>query len=133
MSAAAVPPVDRISTPKRCSAVANSTSPVLSLTLISARSILPILRHLTRLQPNGPQVVKQGRGDYVSRMRVTLNGEARDLPEGLTVAELVGELGLRARRIAVEINLDILPSDHYPRRALADGDVVEIVQFIGGG
>jgi len=66
-------------------------------------------------------------------MRVTLNGEARDLPDGLTVAELVGELGLRARRIAVEINLDILPSDHYPRRALADGDVVEIVQFIGGG
>ena len=66
-------------------------------------------------------------------MRVKLNGEARDLPEGLTVAELVGELGLRARRIAVEINLDILPRDHYPRRALADGDVVEIVQFIGGG
>jgi len=66
-------------------------------------------------------------------MRVTLNGEPRDLREGLTVAELVGDLGLRARRIAVEINLDVLPRDDYPRRALCDGDVVEIVQFIGGG
>jgi sulfur carrier protein len=66
-------------------------------------------------------------------MRVTLNGEPRDLRDGLTVAELVGELGLRARRIAVEINLDILARDDYARRALRDGDVVEIVHFIGGG
>lgn len=66
-------------------------------------------------------------------MRVTLNGEPRDLRDGLTVAELVNELGLRVRRIAVEINLDILARDDYEQRALRDGDVVEIVQFIGGG
>jgi len=66
-------------------------------------------------------------------MQVTLNGEARDLRDGLTVAELVGELGLRARRIAVEVNLDILPRDDYDRRSLRDGDVVEIVQLVGGG
>jgi len=66
-------------------------------------------------------------------MRVTLNGEPRDLRDGLTVADLVGELGLRARRIAVEINLDILARDDYERRPLCDGDVVEIVHFIGGG
>jgi len=66
-------------------------------------------------------------------MRVTLNGEPRDLRDGLTVAELVNELGLRVRRIAVEINLDILARDDYERHALNDGDVVEIVQFIGGG
>jgi sulfur carrier protein len=66
-------------------------------------------------------------------MHVTLNGEARQLRDGLTVAELVGELGLRARRIAVEINLDILARDDYERRALREGDVVEIVHFIGGG
>jgi thiamine biosynthesis protein ThiS len=66
-------------------------------------------------------------------MRVMLNGETRELRDGLTVAELVGELGLRARRIAVEVNLDILPRDDYGGRALRDGDVVEIVHFIGGG
>jgi sulfur carrier protein len=66
-------------------------------------------------------------------MHVMLNGEPRDVRDGVTVAELVGELGLRARRIAVEVNLDILPRDDYERRALRDGDVVEIVQLVGGG
>jgi thiamine biosynthesis protein ThiS len=66
-------------------------------------------------------------------MQVTLNGEARHLRDGLTVAELVGELGLPARRIAVEVNLDILPRDDYTRHALREGDVVEIVQLVGGG
>jgi sulfur carrier protein len=66
-------------------------------------------------------------------MRIVVNGEDRDLRDGVTVADLVDDLGLRARRIAVEVNLDILPSDDYPRRALRDGDVVEIVQFVGGG
>lgn len=66
-------------------------------------------------------------------MQLTLNGEPRQVRDGLTVADLVGDLGLRARRIAVEINLDVLPRDDYERRALRDGDVVEIVQFIGGG
>jgi thiamine biosynthesis protein ThiS len=66
-------------------------------------------------------------------MQVTLNGEPRNLRDGLTVAELVDDLGLRARRIAVEINLDVLPRDIYAERALCDGDVVEIVHFIGGG
>ena len=66
-------------------------------------------------------------------MQVTLNGEPRQVRDGLTVAELVSDLGLRARRIAVEINLGVLARDDYARRALRDGDVVEIVQFIGGG
>jgi len=66
-------------------------------------------------------------------MRVTLNGESRDLRDGLTVADLVSDLGLRLRRIAVEINLDILPRDDYSHRTLREGDVVEIVHFIGGG
>ena len=72
-------------------------------------------------------------GDYVSRMRVTLNGEPRDLRDGLTVAQLVDDLGLRRRRIAIEINLDVLARDTYDAHQLCDGDVVEIVHFIGGG
>lgn len=66
-------------------------------------------------------------------MRVTLNGEARDLSEGLNVSDLVDELGLNTRRIAVEVNHDIVPRDGYASCALREGDVVEIVQFIGGG
>jgi thiamine biosynthesis protein ThiS len=66
-------------------------------------------------------------------MRVTLNGEARDLSEGLTVNDLVDALGLGKRRVAVEVNRDILPHDDYATYALQEGDVVEIVQFIGGG
>jgi len=66
-------------------------------------------------------------------MRVTVNGEARELRDGVTVDELVGDLGLQARRIAVEINLDVLPRAEYTARSLHEGDVVEIVHFIGGG
>jgi thiamine biosynthesis protein ThiS len=66
-------------------------------------------------------------------MRVLLNGETRDLRDGVTVDELVCELGLTQRRIAVEVNRDILPRDGYAHHRLQDGDVVEIVHFIGGG
>lgn len=62
-----------------------------------------------------------------------LNGESRNLPDGATVGGLVRELGLNQRRIAVEINRDILPREAYASRSLQDGDTVEIVHFIGGG
>lgn len=66
-------------------------------------------------------------------MRVTLNGEARELGDGVTVDDLVRELGLDQRRIAVEVNRAVLPRHAYALRPLQDGDVVEIVHFIGGG
>jgi len=66
-------------------------------------------------------------------MRVTLNGETRDLREGITVSDLIDDLGLVQRRIAVELNRGILPRDDYPQRLLREGDVLEIVHFIGGG
>jgi thiamine biosynthesis protein ThiS len=66
-------------------------------------------------------------------MRVLLNGETRDFRDGVTVHDIVVELGLTQRRIAVEINRDILPRERYAERRLSDGDVIEIVHFIGGG
>jgi sulfur carrier protein len=66
-------------------------------------------------------------------MRVMLNGEARDLRHGVTVHDLVRDLDLTQRRIAVEVNSTILPQDAYAHRTLQEGDVVEIVHFIGGG
>jgi thiamine biosynthesis protein ThiS len=50
-----------------------------------------------------------------------------------SVAALVAELGLDARKVAVERNLEIVPRSAYGQTALADGDRIEIVHFIGGG
>lgn len=82
---------------------------------------------------DAPQVVKATANVYLTPMRVRLNGESRELGDTTTVAELIDELGLAGRRIAVEINRDILAHDDYRLRSLRDGDEVEIVQFIGGG
>ena len=65
--------------------------------------------------------------------RFTLNGEPRSLPEPLTVAELVEQLGYDRRRIAVEVNRELVPSPQHPDRRLASGDAVEIVTLVGGG
>ncbi len=66
-------------------------------------------------------------------MRICLNGEQHTLAEGSTVDALLGALKLDARRVAVEVNLAIVPRSHYPQTHIAEGDAVEIVRFIGGG
>jgi sulfur carrier protein len=66
-------------------------------------------------------------------MRLLLNGEERDVAEVVTIADLVASLGLDARKVAVERNLEIAPRSTYADTALADGDRIEIVTFIGGG
>ncbi len=66
-------------------------------------------------------------------MHVIINGEAQILTSGLTIAELISHLGLNQRRIAVELNREILPRERYGDRALAEGDQIEIVHFVGGG
>ena len=66
-------------------------------------------------------------------MRLTINGEDKDVSEGITVAELVDSLGLGGRRVAVERNREVLPSSGWKAQSLTENDVVEIVQFVGGG
>jgi len=66
-------------------------------------------------------------------MRLLLNGEERDVANVVTIADLVGALGLDARKVAVERNLEIAPRSTYADTALIDGDRIEIVTFIGGG
>jgi len=66
-------------------------------------------------------------------VRVIVNGEPRELSDSVSVADLVEQLGLSQRRIAVEINLDIIARERYATQRLRDGDTIEIVQFIGGG
>jgi sulfur carrier protein len=65
-------------------------------------------------------------------MNVTVNGDARDLPDGETVRALVVRYQLDPAKVAVELNRRLLKSERYDQ-ALADGDEVEIVTFVGGG
>ena len=70
---------------------------------------------------------------YNARMIVTINGESHDVPNELTVTELVAHLGLAGGPVAVELNREIVPrADHGARRVSA-GDAIEIVHFVGGG
>jgi thiazole synthase len=64
---------------------------------------------------------------------VTVNGEPRRIPAPATVASLVADLGLDAAKVAVERNLSIVPKSTYAEAAVADGDRLEIVHFVGGG
>jgi sulfur carrier protein len=64
---------------------------------------------------------------------VTLNGEPRSLPAAITVAGLLGVIGLDTRKVAVERNEEIVPRSAYTATMLASGDALEIVHFIGGG
>ena len=66
-------------------------------------------------------------------MRLTINGEDRDVAGVRDVAGLVEALGLDPRKVAVEVNLEIVPKSLYGQTALNGGDRVEIVHFIGGG
>lgn len=65
-------------------------------------------------------------------MQLIINGESREVPAG-TVLALLQTLGIDPARVAVELNRDILPKAEYGTRQLQDGDLLEIVQFVGGG
>ncbi len=66
-------------------------------------------------------------------MQLQINGEAKAGVGARDVAALVAELGLDARKVAVERNLEIVPRSLYAATALSEGDRIEIVQFVGGG
>ena len=66
-------------------------------------------------------------------MRLVINGEERGFSAISDIASLVSILGLDPRKVAVERNLEIVPRSIYAHTALADGDRIEIVHFIGGG
>ena len=66
-------------------------------------------------------------------MHIQLNGEPFELPDGDTVAALLTRLDLVGRRVAVELNLDIVPRSQHETTALNEGDQVEVVHAIGGG
>ncbi len=66
-------------------------------------------------------------------MILQINGDRREFPDLANVAELIEHLGMKGDRVAIELNLDIVPRDHWSSTALKDGDRLEIVHFVGGG
>ena len=66
-------------------------------------------------------------------MRLTVNGEPKNVPDGLTLAQLVRDLGLERNPIAVELNRQVVPRDRHGETRLAPGDRLEIVTLVGGG
>lgn len=64
---------------------------------------------------------------------VQVNGEPREVPQGLSVTQLVAHLGLTASRLAIERNLEIVPRGQWGTTLVSGGDRFEIVHLVGGG
>jgi thiamine biosynthesis protein ThiS len=66
-------------------------------------------------------------------MRIVLNGREQDVASGATIADLVAASGLAGKRVAIEVNREIVPRSDYSARMLRADDRVEVVHAIGGG
>jgi thiamine biosynthesis protein ThiS len=66
-------------------------------------------------------------------MQLWVNGEVREAPEAASLARLLAFIGVDPAKVAVERNREIVPRSTYAETVLADGDRLEIVQFVGGG
>ncbi len=66
-------------------------------------------------------------------MRVTINGTEHTLESGLTIAQLLVQLGKNPKFLAVERNYELVPRTKHAESALAEGDTIEIVTLVGGG
>ena len=66
-------------------------------------------------------------------MLVEVNGESRDVPASITLAEFVEQLALAPERLAIELNRQVIRRAHWSQVILNEGDRVEIVHFVGGG
>ncbi len=66
-------------------------------------------------------------------IEIFLNGEKREVVDGMTLSELISSLGLAPQRLAVEHNLQIVKRERWVESSLSEGDKVEIVHFVGGG
>lgn len=64
---------------------------------------------------------------------ILINGEKRDVGDGIDLAQLVAALSLPDKRVAVELNGMVIPRSAWPQTPVADGDKLEVVHFVGGG
>lgn len=66
-------------------------------------------------------------------MQIVLNGEPREVADGLSVGALLDELGVERRHVAVELNRELVPRTRHEAQPLAAGDRLELVTLVGGG
>ncbi|WP_020406990.1 sulfur carrier protein ThiS [Hahella ganghwensis] len=66
-------------------------------------------------------------------LNIQLNGERRELEGSVSVTELLDRLGFTGKRLAVELNKEILPKSLHATTMLNDGDIIEVVGAVGGG
>ena len=66
-------------------------------------------------------------------MKIIVNGEDKQVAEGYTAEQLVEAMGLTGKRVAMEVNLEIVPRSAYPEFTFNDDDKIEIVHAVGGG
>ena len=66
-------------------------------------------------------------------MEIIVNGEPKTVPDGYTAEQLVQSMALTGRRIAMEVNQEIVPRSTYPQHIFQSGDAIEIVHAVGGG
>jgi sulfur carrier protein len=66
-------------------------------------------------------------------MQIIVNGEQRDVTDGLSAAQLVEDMQITGKRIAMEVNLEIVPRSVYAEHTFKAGDKIEIVHAVGGG
>ena len=66
-------------------------------------------------------------------MQINLNGDIREVPDGCTLQELLEILNLKAERLAIELNRQIVRRRDWPETELRSGDSLEVVHFVGGG
>jgi thiamine biosynthesis protein ThiS len=71
--------------------------------------------------------------DNPGEMTLQINGEPRDFAAPLSLSALLEQLGMKADRVAIELNRDIVPREQWAETTLGDGDRLEIVHFVGGG
>ena len=88
----------------------------------------PIALHVA-----GPDPVSRTALAYNPRMKIVLNGESREVTATTSLAQLLEQSGYGTRRVAVEVNREIVPRSRHAERGLVEGDRVEIVHAIGGG
>jgi len=66
-------------------------------------------------------------------MHITLNGDRREFPDSLSASQLLDDLGLTGKRLALEVNREIVPRSTFDSHIIQPGDHIEIVHAIGGG
>jgi len=66
-------------------------------------------------------------------MKITVNGEERVCVEGLTLADLINDLGIKVKVMAAAVNMEVVKKADWESRTLGEGDKIELLHFVGGG